>query len=332
MGVFHKLYEDKLKQVYKDAIVEDSATRGSLFMSYYTATISTFKWTNLPEGTLPFQPEEYLTYWARMAFFKDDDGSFKMFPAYPSGSLLENGEYDRYTIISKNGKVWERSRDDIALCYDNSMMIPFIVIVEELSGKSSVALEAVDSALRKAILPAVISCKDEQQMNMLADMYDKVKRLLPFRLTMNGGFSDDSINTFNIFDNAKNDVISLWDVYVRYRNLFYTTIGVNNIEIQKRERLTKSEGSGNDEITRYTFLNDRYLHRLTFKDEVKEKFNYELGLEINRDTATVYEENLTNEEKIANAELDMLKGINTNLGGKEDNNNEPTEDTNAQSV
>ena len=332
MGVFHKVYEDNLQKVYNDSKVEDAKTRGSIFMAYYTSTLSTFKWNNLPKDTLIHQPEEYLIYWARLAFFKDDNGEYKMFPAYPSGTLLENGEYDEYTIIARNGTNWRRKREDIALCYDNNMIIPFIIIIEELAGKSSVALEAVDSALRKAMLPAIVSCKDQQQMDMLSDMYDKIKRLMPFRTTMSGGFSEKEIQTFNIFDNSKNDVISLWDVYVRYRNLFYTTIGINNIEIQKRERLTKAEGTGNDEITRYTFLVDRYSQRQKFIEEIKKKFGYEMTIELNRDTITVYEESLSNDDKIENAEMDILKGVN--LTGKENGgeNNEPKQSEDTTSI
>lgn len=310
MSVFHNIYKSKLEEVHQSAINEDASTRGSMFMSFLTSAISTFKWGNLPKNTLISQPEEYLIYWARLAFFKDDADEFKMFPCYPAGTLLENGEYDRYTIVSRNGKQWIKSRDEIALCYDNSMIIPFIVMIEELSGKCSVALEAVDASLRKAILPAIISCEDEQQVGLLSDLYDKKQRLLPFRITLNKGFSEKDIQTFNVFNNATNDILSLWDVYVRYRNLYYTTMGINNVEIQKRERLTEAEGSGNDEITRYTFLTDRYQQRQKFIEEVKEKFNYDLTIEINRDVTTVYELSIDNDDKIEAAETTISKGAN----------------------
>lgn len=184
-------------------------------------------------------------------------------------------------------------------------------MINELSKKSAYALRAVDASLKKAILPAIAYAPDEASMTTISGLFEEDKEMLPIRATMNETFKKEGeIAIHNIYDNRAIDIISQWDVYVRYRNLFYTTFGVNNVEIQKRERLTEAEGSGNDEITRYTLLKDMYQRRVDFCNEVKEKFNYELAFELNRDSATVYEIKLSNKEKVDNVEIDLLKGVN----------------------
>ena len=323
MSVFHNLYETKLNDALKEVKTNKYATMSTIFNSYYTTVVSTFSWKNLPKKVLLFLPEEYLCYWGMIAFFKDDKNEYNILPCWGSGKLLENGEYSEYSMVAKNGKTYTRKREDIALCYDNCMKIPSIIMIRELSSKSSKALRAVDASLRKATMPAILSAKDEIDMATISDMYDEEKEDLPFRVTNSNSLKNDNITKYSIYDNREIDILAQWDVYVRYRNLFYTMNGVNNVEVQKKERLTEAEGSGNDEITRYTLLKDKYRLRLGWVKEIKEKFSYDMEFELNRDSTTVYELSLSNKEKIDNIEIDLLKGVNyaeNNINEESDNN------------
>lgn len=311
MSVFHNLYQEKVDEIYNSIQDNKYKTIYTIWHNYYSTVTSTFAWNNLPKTTLSFLPEEYLCYWGLIGFFKDDSGEYRILPCYGVGTLLETGEYSEYVLIAKNGANYRRKREEIALCYNNNLRVPSIIMINELSKKSAYALRAVDASLRKAILPSIIYAPDEQTVATLSDMFDEDKEMMPFRITMNKALKGDKdISVTSIYDNRQIDIISQWDVYVRYRNLFYTTFGINNVEIQKRERLTEAEGSGNDEITRYTLLKEMYNRREDFCKEIKEKFDYELSFELNRDSATVYELKLTNKDKIDNIELDLLKGVN----------------------
>lgn len=321
-SVFHKIYTDKMADATTNVFEDDYSSHQALYLMYLTTVINTFKWDNVPKPFLPFQPEISLCYWGMYGAFAKD-GNVKMLPAYPSGTILENGEFSKYILIARNGVTYEHDREEIALCYNNSLRIPSIMFVKEFAEKSNNALRAVDSALERSMIPAIIECDSEEDMKRLSDLYDRVKNQLPFRLTFRGdGYGANGAKINEVFDSRKYDVIQMWDVYVRYRNLFYTTFGINNVEIQKRERLTEAEGSGNDEITRYTFLTDMYQRRQEFCKEVKEKFNYDIKVELNRDSATVYNLSLDNAEKVDDIETNLLRGINL----KNSNVAEETED------
>lgn len=321
-SVFHQIYKEKIEDAINTNAVEDYRAMGSIYAMYLSTVISTFKWKNLPKKTLPFNIETYLCYWGMCAMFKDDDGELRIFPCYPAGALKENGEYEEYIMVAMNGKNWRRKRDDIALCYDNCLRVPSLFMIKEFATKSTNALRAVDHALERSMLPAIIECESEEEMRRLSDYYDRKKNGLPFRLTYKEGNNAQGSKVNDVFDSRRYDVVEFWDVYVRYRNLFYTSFGINNVEIQKRERLTEAEGSGNDEITRYTLLQDKVDRREDFVDEVKEKFDYDLEFEVNRDSATVYNISLDNEDKIEDVELNILKGINTKAANPEDVNEE----------
>ena len=310
-STFHQIYTSKIEKATNRAYEEDYKALDTIYLMYLSTVINTFKWKNVPKPMLPFHQEINLCYWGIMGAFKNDKNEFRMYPAFPSGNLLENGEYSRYTMVARDGTTVDRDREDICLCYNNSLCVPSLIFIKELSQKSTNALRAVDCALERSMIPAIIECESEEQMKTLSDLYDRVKNKLPFRLTFHDGVQSAQAKVLDAFDSTKYDMIQMWDVYVRYRNLFYTSFGINNVEIQKRERLTEAEGSGNDEITRYTLLDDMYERRKEFIEEVKEKFGIELEVELNRDSATVYNIELDNAQKIDDVQLNIMRGINT---------------------
>ena len=311
-SVFHNIYEKNVANAYANIAEETVKTFSTLYTANITTVISTFKWGGKDFPKIPkFMPERSLMYFPMLAGFMDGE-DFKIFPCFGSGAIRDDGEFDRYTIVTYKGNTFFRNREEISLCYNNSLCIPSIFSVRELTQKMSNALQAVDCALERSMLPAIIECEDEETFKKMSSYYDAEKNKLPFRLTYRGdGISSTKGTTVNdLFDSKKYDVLQMWDVAIRYRNLFYTMNGVNNVEIQKRERLTEAEGSGNDEITRYTALKDKYERRLDFIEETKAKFGKELTIEINRDSATVYNLELDNEEKIEGVELNLTRGAN----------------------
>lgn len=327
MSVFHNIYKEKLDKYYEDLEKKEQGERFFIFQEFYSTVTSTFRWSKVPKTNLFYQPEKYLFWWGQCAFFKDDDGEFKIFPCYPAGTLLENGLYDKWTIIAENGKTWIKDYKDIEICFANTLHLPSCISTQEMVKKCTYALESVDTALRRAISPNVFSCADDNTMKMLTD-YLKDSNTFPlFKIVNNEGFSKEAISLFKMFDNRENDVLALWDVFVRYRNMFLTSRGINTVEIQKKERLTEAEGGANDEFVRYSMLDSEWELRKDFKNRVKEHFDYDLDIELRRDRPTVYELELTNDEKIEAMEMENLKGVNlgNNVESEEKENESETE-------
>lgn len=311
-SVFHNIYETEVVNAYNNIAEETVETFSTLYSASLTTIISTFKWGGKDFPKIPkFLPERSLLYFPMLAGFMDNN-EYKIFPCFGAGTLRDDGEYDRYTIITYKGKTFQRTRDEIALCYNNSIAVPSIFMVRELTGKMNTALQAVDCALERSMLPALIECEDEETFKKMSTYYDADKNKLPFRLSYRGegamGAKASVIN--DLFDSKKYDIIQMWDVFVRYRNLFYTMNGINNVEIQKRERLTEAEGSGNDEITRYSTLDDKFERRKDFIEETYNKFGKELTIELNRDSATVYNLSLDNDDKVEDVQVNLTRGAN----------------------
>lgn len=322
MGVFEKLYTDNYNDASVNKELQSNYTDNVFGILYRTTLFSTFSWKGIPNKGLPSFMLEQFYQMAGVVAMDEVDGNHEILPAFPSGKLLPNTMYDKFTLIAPDGTMRIRNLEDIVVGFNNSLRIPYAGIADSFAKKSSHALQAVDMALDKACLPTLIQTNDPNMLKELLNLKSHPENLHTFMATLKAKYGDSEIASNNIFDNRQNDVLALWDVYVRYRNLFYTTFGINNVEIQKRERLTQAEGSGNDEITRYSLLNDMYERRKEFIAACKEKFGVEMSCEINRDVTTVYQIETPNEQKIENAQIEVTKGANLPIGGGNNENNQ----------
>lgn len=289
-SVYSNAYFDKLQEISANVTRENGATASATWFQFYMAVLSSGKWGGeLPADCWPYMPEEFLINWGKVAAFKDDDGYFKIYPCYGCGELLENGFYKQYTIIAKNGKMWYRDIEDIEICLDNSSHMAPIFLIGEYAKKSGYAYAAVDTALQRAMLPIILEAPNASDITSIVDMIEKGETLKVMKVLQSSKFANGEIKVTQPFDSPKSDVISLWDITVRYRNLFYNLFGFNAIDIVKNERLTERESRGNDEIIIYTFAQDRYDCRIDFIDRVEKHFGIELEYEIKRNVNTMFE-------------------------------------------
>lgn len=329
MSVFKNIYTTQYEQSAEYQKIKQYTTDFNFFDTCLTTVINSFGWSKLPDPKLPhFMPEQFLQYAGRSARYINDEGENKIHAAFPNGSLTDTGEYTSYTIVTPDGKTLIRNAEDIEICFNNSFKIPYIYKIAQFSEKMSYALRSVDSALTKACLPIIALFENEEQLKKYGKMTDPEITMQPFVSLIKNAMVEKKIDVFSLYDSTKIDVLALWDVYVRYRNLFYTTFGINNVEVQKRERLTEAEGAGNDEITRYSLLDDMYKCRKDFCKRCADHFGDEIEIEINRDISTVFQLEADNAQKIELAKLDFTKGTNpANPQGteKEEDIEEPKE-------
>lgn len=311
MSVFSNIYTSAYEANDATNKYKELVTNFDFFDTFLTTVINTFSWKNLPDPKLPaFMPEYFNQYSGRIARYNDDDGKPKLHAAFPNGQLTDTGEFTSYTIVTPNGKTVLRKAEDIEICFNNCFKMPYVYKINQFAEKMSYALRAVDSALTKACMPVGVLFEDEAQLKAFGKFLDPLTAMKPFVAMLKKKMAQKDVELLNLYEADKIDVLALWDVSVRYRNLFYTTFGINNVEVQKRERLTEAEGAGNDEITRYSLLDDMYRCRKDFVERCKEHFGDEMEVEINRDIATVFQLEATNAEKMALAQLDFTKGTN----------------------
>lgn len=313
MSVFHNIYTQKYEAAEQAREQIKSLTDFNFFDTCLTTVINTFKWKDYPDPKLPaFMVETFYQNAGRVAMYESDTGDLKVHPAFPAGQITDTGDFTSYEIVTPNGKTYHRDADDIVIGFNNCFRMPYVYKIAQFSDRMSYALRAVDSALSKACLPNIVLFEDESQLKKFDKFTNPEVINQPFVGMLKEKLLAKEVETLSLYEAGKVDVLALWDVYVRYRNLFYTTFGINNVEVQKRERLTEAEGAGNDEITRYSLLSDMYECRKDWCERCKEKFGSNITFEINRDITTVFELQTDNDTKIDLANLDFTKGTNPN--------------------
>lgn len=306
MSVFSNIYTKRYESSAEARSAVKTYTDFDFFDTCMTTVINTFKWTGYPDKDLPpFMIEWFFQNSGRVAMYRNDEGKIAVHPAFPAGALTDRGTFTAYDIITPNGKTYVRNAEDIAIGYNNCFKIPYVYKIDQFAKKMSYALRAVDSSLTKASLPVAALFENPDQLKKFEKYADPETAMQPFVAMLKEKLVAKEVETVSLYDADKVDVLAIWDVYTRYRNLFYTTFGINNVEIQKRERLTEAEGAGNDEITRYSLLSDMYDRRKEWCERCKELFASDISFELNRDLSTVYNLGVDNSEKIELMQNDL---------------------------
>lgn len=292
-----------MEKIQKAEHFKNVATDNFLRQLFYTTVIGSFGYEgDIPKfiGADPDYIEECLFYGGTIAYFKhtQGDGEYYIANCYPAGILMKNGLYDRYTIIFRNGETFIYKYEEIEICFNNTFKIPSIITVNEIIEKCLRSLRSVDMSLIKASMPNLLACEDETRLTQLMEKLTKSYEMVDPLSVVSGDWVENEVKKVELYDNRAQDILALWDIFVRYKNLFFTTFGINNVEISKTERLTQAEGQSNTEITRYGLFNDMYSHRVDWCNRIKNHFGKELKCVINRNVDTVVELNLTTEEKI----------------------------------
>ena len=322
-SVFKNVYLTKYENMKAQEHMEQFSVSMRVLLTYMSTIISTFKWKNVTNVPF-FMPEKFLLYSARLGAFKYNN-EVVIYPIYPAGKLMDDGEYDAYTAIFPNGFTVRLKREDVAIIFGNSLKLPIYPILQDFANKSSFALCAVDCALKRAMLPPLVSVDSDDQLNKILEIETPEKLLSTIcAMVKENGYGSSSMERVPVFDNRETDVLSLWDVFSRYDRMFYRTFGISTVGIQKNERLTEAESTGEEEMTRYTLFQDMYNCRKYGIEEANKKFGTNFEIEIMRDDKSVFEITMDNEKKVELREIEASRGSNIQIGGEKDDSNEKT--------
>lgn len=321
MSVFSKVYENIWNDFREKNDIEGLKSNAFLTTVFYSTVISSFSWGgDIPDFIydLPSYIEECLFISSKIAYF-EDDGKPYITPCYACGTLLENGMYSHYTCIFRNGRQVIKPIEEVVICDNNSLGVPSRVIVDEILSKCVHSLGAIEMTLQRASTPSINFCNDDKVADLVkVTMNECIYSNNPMALIKSSTFKGDTLHKYDLFDNRAQDVLALWDIFVRFKNLFFSTFGVNNVEISKTERLTRAEGESNTEIIRYALFFDMYEHRVDWARRIKERKGKTLVCSINRNYETVSSMTMSNEEK-----KEFMKTVITpymNQNNEEDNN------------
>lgn len=276
---------------------------------------SAIKWEGLPEEIDTVLLERYLTE-SGSAIIVYDDITGK----YAVGSNASVGVIDIYGYPTDrkatflNGDSMQFDLSNSVIVYNNSDRMSDIWFFSEIANFMAQTDGAVKINLMSQRTMPIIPTSQEEQLTV-ENAYKDITNNIPYILVDKKGFDVEMFKGALLFDNRKSFTADLMVQTQReYWNRFLTFVGINNVNVEKRERVNVAETESNmDEIA--VMRRDRINQREIACKKLKELFGLNVSVDYysNVKTQIAGDGNLANEDMLNDVDEDQLP-----FWGKED--------------
>lgn len=268
-------------------IIEFTEIRGKLF-----------KW-NLPKNINIDIMERNLFNEGRVLFFDTETDGYLALPCSAFSRFNEQGEPIEYQAIGFTGKVWRRNLTNAVLIKNLPMLSPCLPRVFEECKLLVDIRQATVTNVNSVKTPFVFTGNKDQLLT-LKNIFKKISNNEPVTYIESGMLQNlQVLNTQAPFVADKLDTL-----YYSTLGKILTYIGINNNQVEKKERLTNDEINSNND-----WVNAHLMTALRCRQEACDRIN-----ELFPDVQASCE---LNTEYI---ETGLLSDIESLIGGEENGN------------
>ena len=217
--------------------------------------LSIFEWVNLPDSMDSRYLEKTLFFYGQASLLKDEEYGFINTRASDNGylniyelptklhcySMQYSSDRTVYTGF-KNEKLNEDNQ--CILVMNNWNRIPTLATIELFAYRLYLAQRSIDVNIMAQRTPVLILGTEKQKLT-LENLYNKYNGNQPFIFGDKDIISNDMMKAIQTQAPYVTDKIS--DYKKEIWNEFLTFIGVNNIDVEKKERLISGESNSNNE-------------------------------------------------------------------------------------
>lgn len=268
------------------------------FIDYYNKlkllALSSFEWSNLPNSINEKWIERYLFHHGKCMFFNDFEKGLMVTKCNDGGML---NPYDEPTILRPvatnfegNTKQYENNIDCV-LISNNDENIPTVNTVKLYAYRLADITRTIDINISAMKTPVLITCSEKQRAT-LKQVYKQWNGNEPVIF----GSKDLDLSGINVlktdapivFDKLQIEKHAVW-------NEFLTFIGINNANMDKRERLVDDEVQANNEQIEM-FAETMLKSRQRACDEINKMFNLNVSVKF-RNAKKVVSERIKDGDK-----------------------------------
>lgn len=274
-----KIFKNKNKQFMESAIINEQTYIDYLERFKRVAT-SMFQWVNLPSSMNARYLEETLYYYGQAGLLKDENYGFI------NTRVSSNGDINIYglpTSLNCYSYSYSKSRKLYTGLPDNNKQKDCCVLVMNNQGRipTSTTMELFAYRLYEAEQTAMVNIKsqktpvmvlvDENQRLMMENLYSQYDGNRPFIFGDKNQLQNGILKAINteapfIADKVMDYKKEIWNEALTY-------LGINNISVEKKERLVTAEASQNNEL-----VNLNLQSMLTPRKQACKEFNELFGL------------------------------------------------------
>lgn len=271
----------KTLKSYADWRLKENLIEYSFYKKQLERLILTmFKWENLPCGITERFIERCLYETGLVIFFKSKKGATKGSYVVAKATPHKWNAYNEpigYRAYSDNGMINEyvKACDCVAIWNDYHRQ-GNITNVNYFAKRISNLDKTIDINLEHLKTPTLVSCP-EGQVETIKQFYKKKTNGEPLIITDEDFMSSNSIKVFDL--KATNHIPQLTETKRDIINEALTFFGINNVPVNKKERLITSESDQNNEQI-YLNSNIMYRPRELAVDEINDKFGLDVEIKL----------------------------------------------------
>lgn len=272
---------------FEDSLIVNDATYVDYLNRFRRIALSMFEWVNLPKSMDSRYLEQCLYYMGQASLLYDKKYGFINTKCAGSGYVNIYGLPDKFNCYSygfnsmrklytglnpllTENQFENQKNYECILVMNNWDRTPTAGSMELFAWRLYLAQRTCDVNISGQRFPVMI-VGDEKQRLMLENLYNQYNGNQPFIFGNKNQLNDDMLKAI------KTDSPYVADKITEYKkeiwNEALTYLGINNISVQKKERLTESESNENNEL-----VNLNLQSMLAPRLEACRQFNEKYGL------------------------------------------------------
>lgn len=244
--------------------------------------ISMFEWINLPEEIDERYIELMLCQNGYVCFFKDqlvpDVDTYFALQCTLGGRFNVYNIPTVYQIYTASGYNTRRTAEDSVIIYNNLLHSPTVPLLMYHAYNIANVERTIEINLNQLKRPYIFLVPENQRFTFIKLVND-IKNNQDV-IIGNKDLNLDNLNPINTI--TPNNTLDLYTLKKRYYNEALTDMGINNLNVDKKERLVSDEVSSNDEdvlINRNSML---YARKIACK-QINEMFGLNIDVKFRND-------------------------------------------------
>ena len=244
------MLDEKAYQLLSYKSVAQMANNMTFSYYYYKLMLiarSLFEWSGLPNNMDERWIEKYLFNSGKCIFYKDPTMGFMVAGLAQEGGVNCYGDPTTVYPVAENYVYNGEKLVNGENCYiirNNDLMLPNFPIIRQYAFKLTNIDRAIDVNIEAIKTPTIVRCSDKQKLS-LKNAINQRKDNEPVIWTADNANIGDLVSTLDI--NAPVVFPQLQTQKHMILNEVFTDLGINNANMDKRERMVANEVEANNE-------------------------------------------------------------------------------------
>ena len=244
------MFDEKSYQLLSYKSVAQIANNLTFSYYYYKLMLiarSLFKWNDLPNNMDERWIEKYLFNSGKCIFYNDPDMGYMVAGLAQQGGINCYGDPTTVYPVAENYVYRGKQLINNENCYiirNNDLMLPEFPIVRQYAFKLTNIDRAIDTNIEAQKCPVIVRCSDRQRLS-LKNAINQRRDNEPVIWTADNSNITDMISTLDL-----NPPMVFKDLQIQKHmilNEVFTDFGINNANMDKRERMVANEVEANNE-------------------------------------------------------------------------------------